>query len=63
MFGKILIALTGVAFVAVAWASFSGWGLTKPRKEARSVRHGSRHVRRTPYYHYYGRTHSHYGGK
>ncbi|MFW5857108.1 MAG: hypothetical protein ACOCX4_04440 [Planctomycetota bacterium] len=63
MFGKILIGLTTLAVATVSYASFSGWGLEQPQREARSVRHGSRHVRRTPYYTHFGRTHGHYYGK
>ncbi len=54
-----MTAMTGLAF----WASYAGWGLAKPVKQTKSVRHGSRHVSRGPYYHHFGRTHGHYHGK
>jgi hypothetical protein len=56
-----LIVLTGMT----VYASYAGWGIAKPVRETKSVRHGSRRVTRTRghYYHHYGRTHGHYYGK
>ena len=57
--GALLAGSTALAGVA----SFNGWGLAAPRKNPLSVRHGSRHVKATPYYHHFGRRHGHYSGK
>jgi hypothetical protein len=59
----ILIAAVLGTGVFATWASYSGWGIGKPAWERKSVRHGSRRVRRRPYYFFYGRTHSRYHGK
>ncbi len=53
---KIFIGAMVVATAITFWASLKGWGVTTPRLEKKSLRHGS--VSRSHH-----RSHSHYLGK